>query len=247
MSDVSVALLGILILVILFLLEMPVSFAMLTVGFSGIWLIQGRAQAFNVLAFDLWEQFSSYGLSVIPFFILMGNIAFRCGVTDDLFRTAYVWVGRVKGGMAVTTIMAATAFGAICGSTTATCATVGTIALPSMKRYGYSDALSTGSVAAGGTLGPMVPPSVVLIVIGLLYNLSIIKLFIAAISRVSFSQDASSLTVLFVCWAKPTMGPAAYRRSTWTQRLKALGGVIETLILFVFCDRRYVCWLVHAN
>lgn len=233
MSDTAVALLGILILVILMLLEMPVAFCMFTVGFLGLWIVLGRAQAFNIIGSDIWENFSSYGMSVVPFFILMGNIAFRSGVTNDLFHTAYTWVGQVRGGMGVTTILASSAFGAICGSNAATCATMGTIALPMMSKFGYSDALNAGSVATGGTLGVMIPPSVVLIVIGIQYNLSIAKLFVAEIPAGLLLTVMFAITVLLLCWRNPKLGPAG-PKTTFGEKIKALLGVIETLILFVF-------------
>lgn len=233
MSDVAVALLGILILVILMMLEMPVAFCMFLVGFLGLWIIQGRAQAFNIIGSDIWEQFSSYGMSVVPFFILMGNIAFRAGVTNDLFRAAYTWVGQVRGGMAVTTVVASSFFGAICGSNAATAATMGTIALPAMKKFGYDDGLSAGSVAAGGTLGVMIPPSVVLIVIGIQYNLSIAKLFVAELPAGILLTILFAISVLLVCWRKPNLGPAGPKTSIG-DKVKGLLGVIETLLLFVF-------------
>lgn len=233
MSDVTVALLGILILVVLMLLEMPVAFCMFTIGFVGLWIIQGRMQAFNIIGSDIWEQFSSYGMSVIPFFILMGNIAFRAGITNDLFKAAYNWVGHIRGGMAVTTVLASSAFGAICGSNAATAATMGTIALPAMEKYGYDSGLSTGSVATGGTLGVMIPPSVVLIVIGIQYNLSIAKLFVAEIPAGLLLTILFAITVLLLCWRRPNYGPPGPKTS-WLDKLKALGSVIETLILFLF-------------
>ncbi len=232
MSDVTVALLGLLILVVLMLLEMPVAFCMFTVGFLGLWIIQGRAQAFNIIGSDIWENFSSYGMSVVPFFILMGNIAFRSGVTNDLFRAAYSWVGSVRGGMGVTTVIASAFFGAICGSNAATAATMGTIALPMMSKFGYDDSLSTGSVATGGTLGVMIPPSVVLIVIGIQYNLSIAKLFVAELPAGILLTVMFAVTVLFLCWRNPKLGPAG-PRTTFGEKIKALLGVIETLLLFV--------------
>ncbi|NLT36035.1 MAG: TRAP transporter large permease [Gaiellales bacterium] len=232
MSDVTVALLGILILVVLMLLEMPVAFCMFVVGFLGLWIIQGRAQAFNIIGSDIWEQFSSYGMSVVPFFILMGNIAFRSGVTNDLFHAAYSWVGSVRGGMGVTTVIASAFFGAICGSNAATAATMGTIALPMMSKFGYDDSLNTGSVAVGGTLGVMIPPSVVLIVIGIQYNLSIAKLFVAELPAGLLLTVMFAITVLLLCWRNPKLGPAG-PRTTFGEKIKALLGVIETLLLFV--------------
>jgi len=233
MSDVTIALLGLLVLVILMMLEMPVAFCMFIVGFLGLWVIQGRNQAFNILGADIWEQFSSYGMSVVPFFILMGNIAFRAGVTNDLFQAAYKWIGQVRGGMAVTTVVASSAFGAICGSNAATAATMGVIALPAMREYGYEDGLSAGAVAAGGTLGVMIPPSVVLIVIGIQYNLSIAKLFVAEIPAGLLLTIFFAISVLLLCWWKPQLGPAGPRTSL-VEKLKAMLGVVETLVLFLF-------------
>ncbi|OPZ79098.1 MAG: Sialic acid TRAP transporter permease protein SiaT [Actinobacteria bacterium ADurb.Bin444] len=233
MSDVTVALLGVLVLVILMMLELPVAFCMFVIGFLGLWIIQGRAQAFNIIGADIWGQFSSYGMSVVPFFILMGNIAFRAGVTSDLFRAAYTWIGQVRGGMAVTTVVASSFFGAICGSNAATAATMGTIALPAMKKFGYADGLSAGSVAAGGTLGVMIPPSVVLIVIGIQYNLSIAKLFVAELPAGILLTLLFAITVLLICWSKPQLGPAG-PKTTFVEKIKGLLGVIETLVLFVF-------------
>jgi tripartite ATP-independent transporter DctM subunit len=233
MSDVTVALIGIIILVILMFLEMPVAFCMFVVGFVGLWIIQGKTQAFNVIGSDIWEQFSSYGMSVVPMFIFMGNIAFRTGVTNDLFNTAYKWVGQVRGGMAVTTILASACFGAICGSNAATCATMGTIALPIMSNYKYDDALNAGSVATGGTLGVMIPPSVVLIVIGIQYNLSIAKLFVAEIPAGLMLTVLFAITVLLICWRRPKLGPAGPKTS-FKEKMIALSGVIETIVLFVF-------------
>ena len=214
-------------------LEMPVAFCMFVVGFVGLWIIQGKTQAFNVIGSDIWEQFSSYGMSVVPMFIFMGNIAFRAGVTNDLFTTAYKWVGQVRGGMGVTTVLASAAFGAICGSNAATCATMGTIALPIMKKYDYADALSSGSVAAGGTLGVMIPPSVVLIVIGIQYNLSIAKLFVAEIPAGVLLTVMFAMTILLICWRRPKIGPAGPKTSV-KDKLVALTGVIDTILLFVF-------------
>ena len=232
MSDVTIALIGIAILIILMFLEMPVAFCMFVVGFVGLWVIQGKTQAFNVIGSDIWEQFSSYGMSVVPMFIFMGNIAFRTWVTNDLFNTAYKWVGQVRGGMGVTTVLASAAFGAICGSNAATCATMGTIALPIMSKYNYSDALNTGSVAAGGTLGVMIPPSVVLIVIGIQYNLSIAKLFVAEIPAGLMLTVLFAVTILLICWRRPSIGPAGPKTS-FKEKMVALSGVIETLALFV--------------
>jgi tripartite ATP-independent transporter DctM subunit len=161
----------------------------------------------------------------------MGNITFRAGVTLDLFNAAYKWVGHRRGGMAGTTIAACTGFAAICGSNAATCATMGTIALPEMKKYRYSDALSTGAVAVGGTLGVVIPPSVVLIIIALQTEQSIAKLFVASVIPGLFLSGLFLGTISLLCRRNPELGPAG-PKAGWMEKLRALDGIVETLLLF---------------
>ena len=179
MSPSTAAILGLIVLFVLMALRMPVSFAMILAGFLGNAYIISTDAALYMLATNVWGQLSSYGLSVIPLFVFMGQLAFHSGITERLYDAAYKWVGRLPGGLAGTTILSSAGFAAICGSNSATSATMGTIALPEMKRYGYDRGLSTGSVAIGGTLGVVIPPSVVLIIIGVQTEQSITHLFIA--------------------------------------------------------------------
>ncbi|MGB9616373.1 MAG: TRAP transporter large permease subunit, partial [Desulfomonilaceae bacterium] len=153
-----IGLVGIIILMLfLFLLEMPVGFAMALVGLGGMWYVLTPEAALSTLGTEIWETFANYGLTVIPMFILMGQICFYSGVNESLYKTAYTWMGRIRGGLAMATVMACAGFAAICGSNTATAATMTSVALPQMKKYGYQPILSTASVACGSTLGVVIP------------------------------------------------------------------------------------------
>ncbi|MEW6424060.1 MAG: TRAP transporter large permease [Bacillota bacterium] len=225
------ALIGIGVLVVFMLLRMPVGFAMFLAGFLGFFYVASPEAAFNMLSGDIWEQFSSYGLSVIPLFVLMGSIAFHSGVTENLYRAAHKWVGHMRGGLAGTTVVASMGFAAICGSNAATAATMGTISLPQMKKYRYDPALSAASVACGGTLGVVIPPSVVLIVVAIQTGQSVGKLFVASIIPGILLGLLFLLTIFILCMKNPVLGPAG-ERASFREKLAALPGVIETLVLF---------------
>jgi tripartite ATP-independent transporter DctM subunit len=185
-----------------------------------------------MLATNVWGQLSSYGLSVIPLFVLMGQIAFHSGMTERLYDAAYKWVGRLPGGLAGTTVISSAGFAAICGSNSATTATMGTIALPEMKRYNYDPALSTGSVAIGGTLGVVIPPSVVLIIIAVQTEQSITQLFVASIVPGVFLTGLFLATVFWLCLRNTSLGPPgpkAGMREKWISLL----GAVEVMVLFL--------------
>ena len=232
MSPATAGIIGIVLLVALFLLRMPVAFAMALIGFLGFAYLTGPEAALNLLGRDIFDEFSSYPLSVIPMFILMGTFAFASGISRRLYRTANAWIGQYRGGLTVATVFACAGFGAICGSSTATAATMGKIALPEMKKYKYDDTLATGTVAAAGTLGILIPPSTVLIVYGILTEQSIGKLFVAGILPGILLSIFFALTVVFLCWRKPHIGPPGASTS-WREKLKALSGIIEALLLFI--------------
>ncbi|RST77231.1 TRAP transporter large permease [Siminovitchia acidinfaciens] len=227
------AILGICVLFVLMFLRMPLSFAMFIVGFVGLLLAASPKAAYNVLSADLWNQFSSYSLSVIPLYILMGEVVFRTGIAERLFESAYKWVGHYRGGMASTTILASAGFASICGSNSATAATMGTMSLPELDKYGYNKALSTGSIATGGTLGIIIPPSTVLIVLALQMEQSIKDLFIASIVPGIFLTLLLILTVVFLCKRNPDLGPAGERFSMG-EKVKSLKDVIPIALLFIF-------------
>ncbi|MBD8005174.1 TRAP transporter large permease [Bacillus norwichensis] len=233
MDPIFLAILGICVLFVLMFLRMPLSFSMFIVGFVGLLLAASPKAAYNVLSADLWNQFSSYSLSVIPLYILMGEVVFRTGIAERLFESAYKWVGHYRGGMASTTILASAGFASICGSNSATAATMGTMSLPELDKYGYNKALSTGSIATGGTLGIIIPPSTVLIVLALQMEQSIKDLFIASIVPGIFLTILLILTVVFLCKRNPDLGPAGERFSMG-ERVKSLKDVIPIALLFIF-------------
>jgi tripartite ATP-independent transporter DctM subunit len=232
MSPATVGIIGIGLLVLLFLLRMPVAFAMALVGLVGFAYLTTPEAALGLIGRDIFDMFSSYPLSVIPMFILMGTFAFGSGISQRLYKTAYTWVGGLRGGLTIATVFACAGFGAICGSSTATAATMGKIALPEMKKYHYDDTLATGTVAAAGTLGILIPPSTVLIVYGYLTEESIGKLFIAGVLPGILLSLFFAATVALLCWRRPGIGPPGVPTS-WKEKLRSTTGIIEALILFL--------------
>lgn len=233
MNPSLISFIGLLVLFALMFLRIPISFAMFIVGFAGLLCLLPSAAVFNLLTANVWNEFSSYSLSVIPLYILMGEIVFRSGISRNIFDAAYKWIGHFKGGMAATTILASAGFAAICGSNSATAATMSTMALPELKKYKYNEMLSTGSIATGGTLGIIIPPSTVLIIIGIFTQQPISTLFIASIIPGLFLVLLMILVIVYLCYRHPEYGPAG-TKSTWAERIKALVGVLPILLLFVF-------------
>jgi tripartite ATP-independent transporter DctM subunit len=227
-----VGLIGIVVLVAIFFTGLYVAYAMAIVGFVGYAYLINIPAALTLLSRDMYSVFSSYSLALVPLFIFMGFIAFYAGVSSKLYDMADKFIGRVRGGLAMATIVACTAFGAICGSTTATAATMGTIGLPEMKRFGYGDKLATGSVAAGGGIGILMPPSVILIIYGILTQLSIGKLFIAGIVPALLIATLFVLAIIIYCWFNPDQGPKG-KIYPFRDMLYALGEIWETLLVFV--------------
>lgn len=233
MSLTLVGIVGIiLLLAVLFFLGMPVGFAMGIVGFCGFWYVVSFNAAITMAGADLWTTFSKYGLTVIPLFIFLGYLAFNAGIAEKLYSTAYKWFGHWRGGLAIATIGADELFAAICGSNTATAATMGAVALPQMKKYNYDTKLSSGTVVTGGTLGTVMPPSVVLIIIGLQTEQSIIKLFLAGILPAILLGILFTLTIVVLCRLYPHFGPAGPKTS-FKEKIRSLTGIIEALVIFV--------------
>lgn len=231
MTPVEIGIIGAVFMLILLGLSMPVAFSMAIIGFAGFAFIVSPDAAASIITIDLYETFSSYSLTVIPLFVLMGQISFHSGISSRLFDAAYHWLGHLPGGLAMSTIGACTGFGAICGSGPATAATMASVALPEMKRYNYDMELGCGAVAAGGSLGMLIPPSVVFIVYAILTEQSVGKLFIAGIVPGVLIAFLFCLTIYIKCKKDPTLGPAA-KPFTTIQKLISLAGVIETLTLF---------------
>ena len=233
MSLTMVGVVGIILLIaVLFFLGMPVGFAMAIVGFVGFWYVVSFNAAINMVGADIWGTFSKYGLTVIPLFIFLGYLAFNAGIAERLYNAAYKWFGHWRGGLAIATIGADELFAAICGSNTATAATMGKVALPQMQKFNYDPRLSSGTVITGGTLGTVMPPSVVLIVIGLQTEQSIIKLFLAGILPAVLLGILFMLTIVVLCRINPKFGPAGPRAS-FKEKIVSLLGVIEAVIIFM--------------
>jgi C4-dicarboxylate transporter DctM subunit len=217
---------------VLALLRVPLAFAMGMVGFVGLGLLRGWSASAASAAQVVYETGFAYTLSVVPLFILMGNLVARAGLAHELFRAAYVFVGHVRGGLAHATILACAGFGAICGSSIATAATMSKVAYPSMKKLGYADYLSTGVIAAGGTLGIMIPPSTILVIYGIVTETHIGKLFAAGVLPGLLCAALLMLGVAWVTWRDPAAGPAG-ERSSWPERLRALRDVWGVALLVV--------------
>jgi C4-dicarboxylate transporter DctM subunit len=232
MTPLQVGILGCIFLLILLTSSMPVAFVMAAVGTIGFAIIVSPCASFSMLTTDLYETFSSYSLTVIPLFVFMGQIAFHAGISRRLFDAAYKWLGHLPGGLAMSTVGACTAFGAICGSGPATAATMASVALPEMKRYNYDMELGCGAVASGGSLGMLIPPSVVFIVYAILTEQSIGKLFIAGILPGLLIATLFCLTIYANCKLHPQLGPAGPSFS-WMEKFASLRGITETLLLFV--------------
>ena len=229
MSD---ALIGFAAVFVLALLRVPLAFAMGLVGFVGLGLLRGWAPTMANAAQVVYDTGFAYTLSVVPLFILMGNFVAKAGLAHELFRAAYAFIGHVRGGLAHATVLACAGFGAICGSSIATAATMSKVAYPSMKKLGYSDYLSTGVIAAGGTLGIMIPPSTILVIYGIVTETNIGKLFAAGIIPGLLTAGLLMAGVAWITWRDPDAGPAG-ERSTWPERWRAVRGIWGVALLVV--------------
>jgi len=236
MSLLLLGTLGIVMLLVLFLIKVPISLAMIIVGYFGYAFAETFVAANRVVASDIFSTFTSYSLSVIPMFVLMGFFGFHAGLGKKLYSFAYMVVGKLPGGLAMATQVACAVFGAVSGSSTATAATMGSIAIPEMQRYNYADKLSSASVAAGGALGIMIPPSVILVLYGIAAEQSISRLFLAGIIP-GILLTASFMVAIYIMTARnPSLAPtASYSVKGISDILKALkaSGLLEVFIVFV--------------
>ncbi|MTH76793.1 TRAP transporter large permease [Paracoccus aestuariivivens] len=231
MTGISAGLAGFAVLLGLMAIRIPIGVAMLSVGIGGYALYTGVMPLLAFLKTSTYYQFSTYSLSVIPLFVLMGEFATKAGMSRALFRTAAAFLGHRKGGLAMASIGGCAAFGAICGSSLATAATMGQVALPEMRRYNYSGALSTGSLAAGGTLGILIPPSVILVLYALMAEQSIAKMFVAAMIPGILAALGYIMAVAIYVRRHPEDGPAG-PRITWPERIAALRETWSIILIF---------------
>nr|WP_321272530.1 TRAP transporter large permease [Alcaligenes faecalis] len=226
------ALIGFAAMLLLIFLRVPVAFSMALVGFIGVGLMRNWPSAYAMTGAVVRESGFQYLLSVLPLFILMGNFITQAKLSKELYAAAYAFLGHRKGGLAMSTVVACGGFGAVCGSSLATAATMSKVAYPEMRRLGYSRALASGSIAAGGTLGILIPPSIVMVVYAILTEQSIGKMFAAGILPGLLAIVFYLLAVRWTIWRDPNAGPPGERMS-WKERLIALRDVWGVLVLFI--------------
>jgi tripartite ATP-independent transporter DctM subunit len=232
MSEITVGIIALVVLLALFSTGIELGFAMALVGFVGFAYLNGVQPAMNLIGRDIYDVITNYGYTVFPLFILMGQIGFNAGMAVRLYGAAHKFVGHIPGGLAMATVMGATAFKAICGSSAATSATFASVAIPEMDRYGYDRRLSTGIVATVGTLGCIIPPSVVLIIYGILTEQSIGQLFLAGI--IPGLVIALFFLAIIYGWVKVSPGLAPKSdRANWPDRLRSLPEVVWILLVFI--------------
>ena len=226
-----IAALGVVVFLVLILLGMNIGLALLLVGFVGYAIVINPVAALTVLRTEPFTQGSSYAMIVIPLFIMMGNFAFRAGLSSSLYNAANKWLSRVPGNLAAASVAACAGFGAICGSCAATCATMGTIAIPEMRKNNYADTLATGSVAMGGTLGILIPPSTPMVLYCIMAETSIGAVFSAGVLPGIMLAVLCILTIVLIVKLDPNKAPAPWKCS-WKERFQSLIGLIGVVILF---------------
>lgn len=231
MSEVTVGLLTLIITLVLFLTGIELAYAMIIMGFLGFGYLISWNAASNLLAKDIYDVFNSYGFTVIPLFVLMGQISFNSGIAKRLFDAAHKFIGHIPGGLAMATVGGATVFKAICGSSPATSATFAFVAVPEMDRFNYDRRLSTGVVATVGTLGILLPPSVTLIIYGIITDLSIVRLFLAGIFPGLLIAFFFIVVIYGWCKINPALGPKS-EKYTWAERLKTVPEVLVVMVIF---------------
>jgi tripartite ATP-independent transporter DctM subunit len=228
----SEALIGFGAVFVLALLRIPLAFAMGLVGFVGLGLVRGWPATMANASQVVYDTGFAYTLSVVPLFILMGNFVARAGLAHELFRAAYAFIGHLRGGLAHATVIACAGFGAICGSSIATAATMAKVAYPPMKKLGYADYLSTGVIAAGGTLGIMIPPSTIMVIYGIVTETNIGHLFAAGVLPGLLCAGLLMAVIAWITWRDPAAGPAG-ERSSWAERRAALRDIWGVALLVV--------------
>jgi C4-dicarboxylate transporter, DctM subunit len=231
MNEITVGLIGLVVLIALFLTGLELALSMIVIGFLGFAYIVSFDAAFNLVAKDIFDAFESYSLTVVPLFVLMGQLAFNAGIAKRLYDSAHRFVGHIGGGLAIATVVGCTIFGAICGSAAATAATFAAVSIPEMDRFGYHRNFSAGLVAIAGTLGILIPPSVPMIIYGIITQQSIGRLFVAGIIPGVIVCILFILLILARCKINPLIAPKGERYS-WSARIRSLSGVMWPLVIF---------------
>ena len=232
MSNLELGIVVFIAMMLAIALRMPIAIALFAGGATGFAMLAGIQPLLGLLNEAPYSRVATHSLTVIPLFILMGQFAAQGGISQALYRSARAWVGHYRGGLAMATIGGCAAFGAICGSSVATGATMATIAMPEMRRYGYSGALATGSLAAGGTLGILIPPSIILVIYAILTEQSLAHLFVAAIIPGAIAVIGYAAAIAIYVRFNPAAGPAAEREG-WSIRVRSLHAVWPVALIFV--------------
>jgi tripartite ATP-independent transporter DctM subunit len=217
--------------ILLALLRVPLGIALMSVSLAGLAYITSTTTALTLFPMTVSEAVLSYDLAIVPMFILMGNIISRTGIAQDLFRAANAYLGSVRGGLSLATMVTCAGFGAVCGSSYATAATMAKVAYPSMRRYGYSDGLASATIAAGGTLGILIPPSIILVIYGIITQTNIGDLFVAGVLPGLLGLALYMVAVIWVAWRSPEQAPRG-EPSSWRDRIASLRGIWPFLFLF---------------
>jgi C4-dicarboxylate transporter DctM subunit len=232
MTDPMMGLIGIIVLLVFVFFGMPIGFSMIIVGFAGFAILAGTTGALSNLSSVSYLYVADYGFVALPLFLLMGTIAANTGISRDLYKTAHQWIGHLRGGLSMATVVASAAFAAVSGSSAATAAAMGKVALPEMRAFNYDDKLATGSVAAGGTMGILIPPSMGFILYAILTEESIGQLFMAGIIPGILEAVFYIVTIYLICLRSPDLAPAGPKTS-FKSKIKSLKGVWSMLVLFV--------------
>jgi len=232
MTPLAIGYLSIVILVVFLFSGIHIGVVMGLIGFFGIAYISGWPAGLAILKTVPFTTFANYSMSVVPLFILMGTFCFYSGISKDLYDSVHKWLGQLRGGLAMATVAACAGFAALSGSSLATAATMGTVALPEMRRHKYDPALATGCIAAGGSIGILIPPSVPLIIYGILANQSVGKLFMAGIIPGILEAVFYIITIYILCLIRPEIGPKGPRTSLG-EKIVSLKGTWSVILLFV--------------
>ena len=246
MSPVLLGVIGVIALLVLIFIGVNIAFSMLIVGFIGYMILVNMKAAMGLFASVPFTTVSNYGYSVIPMFVLMGQFAFYAGLSGDLYAFCHKWIGRISGGLASATIVACAFFAAICGSSTATTATMGVVCLPEMRKYGYKDKLSCGAIAAGGTLGILIPPSVGFILYAISAEQSIGEMFAAGIIPGILLAAVYVMTIMICVKMDPSLAPKG-DKIPLKEKIRAIKGIIGIVIIFVIVLGGIFSGLFTAN
>ena len=246
MSLTLVGLIGIAAMLALLILGVPISLAMAATGAVGLWILEGPGPALAHTLLIPWAEGRSFVLVTIPLFVLMGQLVFQTGLASDLYDGVRTWVSKVPGGMAITSVVACGAFGAVTGSSIATVATMGAIVMPEMRRYKYHPRLATGTLAASGTLGILIPPSLIFIFYGVMTETSIGALFIAGIVPGILTAAMFSAIILVRCVVTPSLGPPG-PGATWAERWASDGRSCVHSGAVLCGDWRHLWRNLHAH